>query len=1053
MNKKSSEFKTPSDLLEEALTNPLREKYGLNILFGDEAKNPSVKKWNQWCGAEQQSDEDVKVFFNKRKDAFTNYGFAVGHNGLVALDFDWAWMYRRAKDKGLSCIEDTFIAKTPNGGYRVLLFCQNYNKNNSKYKNTLRFEIFGGKHYAACYGEAAREDGSIGEYKVIYEEQIKKLDPLGELETFLEDTLKAYDFLTYPCIASFFEGHKKRVRLTHEQRLAIANLMLQKGISIDEAQRFFMMSQNYDEAVSRQQCEYTQAKIEKEGLKPPTCDRLKTTFGYDGSRCSKCSRKKATKTKDKEEEVEKAIKWKIRTATKEELEKYILHIWEEQNPDEQATGEAKEDNAAGFDKEDSKTFSTIAEDLVDGKHLTKEQEAKVRKRLPRYWKQYLKADLFDVEVLLTEYAQSDADKPKDLYYIDENGRKRINYEEVIENICQSFTFRVTRDTKTVYVYDNGIYREGDVDIEEYIEQLLGSDVNNRLVSELIGHIRRRYYTPRERFNEDKNYLPLQNGLLNLETLSLEDFDPEKIFTCKLPAEFDEKAGHAHYEDFFREVLYDEDVATMQEMFGYCLLPEHPAHKSFWLLGRGRNGKSQTGHLLTELLGAENCANVPLSQLDGEHRFAEARLFGKLANVVAEPGTKSQFSTPTFKAATGGDLLAGEEKGKQRVFLFNNFAKFIIYANRIPRIDDDTDAFWERVIVLDFPNQFIGSKAKKEHYKVLIKQDGLAGLLNWGLVGLKRLRENNWEFTGTKSQMKAKNNMRRQTQPIRAFLEDWTIFDSRHEILKELLYDAFKIYCEIHQILLPDEATFTREIKKIGKAKITRPTREEDGQTKRIYCWQGRRFSENAKVVASDEEGKKELISIEQILSCPTCLTCPSFSPLEYMGEREELETKEGSIPPYKAVENTPDRLDSLGRTKESSVASECDPPTSLLNNSSDCDRAEGKRRGETALSEVPKNIDKNVCDGCGKDTPTTECNGQLLCDECLSFSLCHKESSDKPKEFICVCGVAFATRGEMREHQAFCEVFQAEQSREAMLQMRKDGLEIKESVPIAEGGE
>lgn len=278
-------------ILEEALGNDLRKTYGLNILFGDKKKDPHVTGWNKWCGSKQQSDEEVIEIFNKRKDAFINYGFVVGHGGLIALDFDWEWVYLRAKDKHLSIIEGTFTARTPNYGYRVLAICPDYDVNNSKYKNTVRFDIFGGKHYAACYGKALREDGTVGEYKPLYEEKIKTVDSLSGLEEFLEDTLKKYDFLTYPCISSFFDNYKKWINLTHEQRLAISNLILQKGISVDEAQQFFMMCLDYDESKSRYQCEDTKQKIKNEGLHPPTCESLKDAFRYDGNKCKYCPRK------------------------------------------------------------------------------------------------------------------------------------------------------------------------------------------------------------------------------------------------------------------------------------------------------------------------------------------------------------------------------------------------------------------------------------------------------------------------------------------------------------------------------------------------------------------------------------------------------------------------------------------------------------------------------------------------------------------------------------------------------------------------------------------
>lgn len=448
----------------------------------------------------------------------------------------------------------------------------------------------------------------------------------------------------------------------------------------------------------------------------------------------------------------------------------------------------------------------------------------------------------------------------DVFFRDEEGRHKINFEILIDNLWTEYVFKTFEDTEELLVYENGVYRNGITLIKAYLERVLGPKTNKHIVSELIAHIQRRSYTQRNLFNVNRKYIPLENGLLNLESFKLENFDPEKLYTFRIPVEYNADAEYTHIVDFFKDVLHPEDIDTMQELFGYVLHAGYPTHKSMWWLGKGRNGKTTAGSLLTALVGIENTAGVPLKQLDGGHRFAVARLFGKLINIVAEPETRSAMQTPTFKAATGGDTIFGEWKNIQKDFPFINFAKFVIYANQVPKIEDASFAFWERVIAIEFPRTFTKEDAKKDYHKTLIKEDGLAGLLNWALGGLKRLRENGWEFTGTKTQNEAKAIMRRQSQPVKTFVDEWLSFDNRGIIPKDSFFEVFQIYCDVYELLVPDTGGFTRELKRNAKVELTRETPEEEWVNieGRAYSWRGLKLKDDIEVVVSriktEEEG-------------------------------------------------------------------------------------------------------------------------------------------------------------------------------------------------------
>jgi len=430
--------------------------------------------------------------------------------------------------------------------------------------------------------------------------------------------------------------------------------------------------------------------------------------------------------------------------------------------------------------------------------------------------------------------QSGAKAKTDVIYLDEKGRRKINYEVLLENLEEEYIFKTAEDTEEVFYYNEGIYKPAEKIIKKYVEDAVGDLATIQLRRETIGHIQCRYYTPREEFNKDKTRLPLKNGLLNLETFELEPHTPDKIFTHRFEIDYDKEAKCPNIEKFFSEVLHPADIPVMQELFGYCLYADYPKHKTFWFFGSGRNGKGTTARLLIKMLGMQNIANVPLQSLG--KRFAITRLYHKLAEIVSEPNTRRVFETETFKAISGGDQVEGEKKGIQETIKFTNYAKIIILANALPLIFDDTTGFWDRVIAIDFPNEFRGEKDIKKKEEVLVKKDGLSGLLNWALLGLKRLRENNWEFTESEGQKETKGKMQRATQPVRAFVEEWFVQDLQNDIPKKDLYYFFKEYCELYDLEVPEQKDFTKELKRVARGKETRP--RIDG--KQVNCFRGLR---------------------------------------------------------------------------------------------------------------------------------------------------------------------------------------------------------------------
>lgn len=75
--------------------------------------------------------------------------------------------------------------------------------------------------------------------------------------------------------------------------------------------------------------------------------------------------------------------------------------------------------------------------------------------------------------------------------------------------------------------------------------------------------------------------------------------------------------------FLEQLLYPEDIPTLQEFIGYCLIPSNKGQRMMIIKGNGGEGKSQIGAVLNSLLGT-NMKDGSIGKIS-ENRFARADL--------------------------------------------------------------------------------------------------------------------------------------------------------------------------------------------------------------------------------------------------------------------------------------------------------------------------------------------------------------------------------------------------------------------------------------------
>ena len=438
-------------------------------------------------------------------------------------------------------------------------------------------------------------------------------------------------------------------------------------------------------------------------------------------------------------------------------------------------------------------------------------------------------------------------------FFDEKGRAVP--QQITSYLKEVFTFKAMRDNRELYYFNGAFYELGaETIVEEKCNELLDDKSKTHTVNETIALIKYGSYV--NRTEADKNILCLKNGLFNMETGELGEFDPIVFVTRQLPVEFDPKADCPSIKKFISEIVREQDVPAVQEWVGYCLHPGYEIQKAALFIGEGANGKSTLLGLIKAFLGAKNISTLSLQALDN-NKFAPARMFGKMANLYPDLPDAALHRTGTFKMLTGGDTIQGEKKFIQDSFDFTNTAKLLFSCNKVPETMDRTPAFFRRWVFINFPYKFEGKNADKNILKKLTTQEELSGFFNWAFEGLKRLLKQG-DFTNTKSTEEMADHYERLSSPVAAFVKDrvesgnpYTI-DSAGAVLKAPFYKDFVEYCNENSLPACASNTFGKDLPRYLPSVMAGKIRQDRTLQ---HCWRGISFVINEK---EKEEPQKKL---------------------------------------------------------------------------------------------------------------------------------------------------------------------------------------------------
>ena len=268
------------------------------------------------------------------------------------------------------------------------------------------------------------------------------------------------------------------------------------------------------------------------------------------------------------------------------------------------------------------------------------------------------------------------------------------------------------------------------------------------------------------FAPEQDRIHLSNGTLLLDG-SFADGSSE-IVRSRLPVAYDPNAAKPElWLSFLGGLLYPEDIPTLQEFIGYCLIPSNKGQRMMVIKGSGGEGKSQIGAVLSALFGC-NMKDGSIAKIS-ENRFARADLEHVLLCVDDDLRMEALRQTNYVKSiVTAQGKMDLEHKGKQS-YQGWMFARLLAFSNGdLQALFDRSNGFYRRQLVLttkERPTERVDDPDLAEKMKAEIE-----GIFLWAFEGLQRLVANNFKFTESERTRGNRESVKRDNNNVYDFLE-------------------------------------------------------------------------------------------------------------------------------------------------------------------------------------------------------------------------------------------------------------------------------------------
>lgn len=259
--------------------------------------------------------------------------------------------------------------------------------------------------------------------------------------------------------------------------------------------------------------------------------------------------------------------------------------------------------------------------------------------------------------------------------------------------------------------------------------------------------------------------------------------PTPMFDAFLHDTFDsERAGEEH-----------EQIALLQEIAGAIMLGLMSKRQKAVLLYEpyGRAGKGTTERCLRGLVPEDFVTAV--SPFRWSHDYHVATLAGSRLNVVGELPENEAIPASAFKSVIGGDLVTGRHP-THRPITFANEAAHLFMSNHLITTKDQSEAFYARWLIVDFPNSRLRSGLPIDPglaERIIAAE--MPGIGYWALEGARRLLANG-QFSKSTAHERLMAKWRCSSSSLHEFVHECCELRADVQVRRSEFYVAYTEWC-------------------------------------------------------------------------------------------------------------------------------------------------------------------------------------------------------------------------------------------------------------------
>ena len=323
----------------------------------------------------------------------------------------------------------------------------------------------------------------------------------------------------------------------------------------------------------------------------------------------------------------------------------------------------------------------------------------------------------------------------------------------------------------------------------------------------LARIKPGVFVSKERWDENPNILVCNNGTLNISTRSLVEHSASNYVTSSVPYPYNPDAVPVHFLQAVRSTVPEAEM-FLQEFAGYALTTDCSQEIALWLCGSPGSGKSTIIEGLLATLG-DRSGLLGLAEIE-RSRFSLSMLPGKTLLVATEQPTGYINNSHVLNAIISGESVHVDRKFKEPVEVVS-LAKLLWAMNSLPRLDGPGNGLFRRVKVLLFPP--LDATKRDSSLKEKVKNEG-AGILNWALDGLERLKRNG-AFSVPDCVARATAEYHNNHDKAALFVEECCHVKQDNRVQSSLLYNSYRSWCDANGMKAESSVKMAENWRRLG----------------------------------------------------------------------------------------------------------------------------------------------------------------------------------------------------------------------------------------------